>query len=552
MSVFQTANAILLFTLFSLCQGGDFGWVRGANYIPSNAAWDFFGPGVWNKSLIERELSFAADLRLNALRIRTSPHAFNSSTGAFRTNMASFLTMARTRNLSVMPTLFDTGDLTTFDATTIRSYLGAVTGDGAGRAPPWDAIMGYDACNECYFTAKGSASEAALAEHIAALGNLAAPHGWFVTTGIGTGGHVTTWPRELDQLHMPGLSLVSFHSYNGNQTDFDAGIGRLAQAAASAKLQLGFASEVANRPWDPVCGDLDVLRRRGLGFIFWELMQSQSGWAPPRCAGCPSYQGLLFPNGSAFSEEEVACVKQAALPAKKRIVDWVPVKWGMGSAQPPIFAPEAAWSVVSAGSAVLPWQDRAMRGQLAAFWIAEPINVTGIYDEVNPGTSKIDARGIVVTQRDNLVSASCHCAWQSGEGGVLTGSTIQNMRFSKERISQNGTVAANRTIQWSNGALWLPTTRGQRAPVALPTMTLVFTGVRVTLWYAALPGGATLEVHVDGKSTGQQIHTEAPELEVSASVDVVSGLDGAEHTLLLSVVHGSGSSLSISGFDVWH
>ena len=83
-------------------------------------------------------------------------------------------------------------------------------------------------------------------------------------------------------------------------------------------------------------------------------------------------------------------------------------------------------------------------------------------------------------------------------------------------------------------------------------MTLVFTGVRVTLWYAALPGGATLEVHVDGKSTGQQIHTEAPELEVSASVDVVSGLDGAEHTLLLSVVHGSGSSLSISGFDVWH
>jgi hypothetical protein len=527
----------------------DFSWVRGANYIPSNAAWDFFAPDVWDEALVDRELGFAADLRLNSLRIRTSPHAFNTSAGTFRANMHTFLGMARARNLSVMPTLFDTGDLTTFDAAVYGSYLRAVTGDGAGRTPPWDAVVGYDVCNECFFTSKGSAAEAALAVHIAALGKLAAPLGRFVTTGMGNMGN---WPRELDQLRMPGLSLVSFHSYNGNQSDFDAGIERLAHASTSAQLQLGFASEVGNRPWDPLCGDLDVLRRRGLGFFFWELMQSQSGWAPPRCAGCPSYQGLLFPNGSAFSEEEVACIKQAAGPASERTVDWVPVKWGVDAArvQPPRFAPDDAWSIVSAGSSALPWQDRPIRGQLAAQWQATaPINVAGEYDEVNPGTGKVDTTGIVVTQSQNVVSASCNCTWQSGDGGVLTGCMIQNMRFTKRSIVQNGTVAANRSITWTNGAVWRPSAKEQRV-APLPTVTLVFVGARVTLWFAALPGGATLDVQVDGKSTGQHVRTEASELEVSASVDVASGLDSAdEHTLVLTVV--GGSALSISGFDVW-
>ena len=79
---------------------------------------------------------------------------------------------------------------------------------------------------------------------------------------------------------------------------------------------------------------------------------------------------FLFPNGSAFSEEEVACIKQAAGPASERTVDWVPVKWGVGAARvlPPRFAPDAAWSIVSAGSSALPWQDRPIRGQLAAQW----------------------------------------------------------------------------------------------------------------------------------------------------------------------------------------
>ena len=97
------------------------------------------------------------------------------------------------------------------------------------------------------------------------------------------------WPHELDQVSW--VSAVSFHSYNGNQTDMRSNIQWLRDKIKASNKTLAFASEISNRPWDPVCGDLAVLREERLGWFVWELMQSESGWASPRCTGCPSYQG---------------------------------------------------------------------------------------------------------------------------------------------------------------------------------------------------------------------------------------------------------------------
>lgn len=343
----------------------DFSWIRGVNYIPSTATWDFFTADVWDAALVERELGYAHDLGLNALRVRASPTAHAAGPSAFAGNMATFLGLAKDRNMTVLPVLFDTGDLLKYDAD-LDAYFAALTSNGT-FSPPFDAILGFDVCNECYFTNASDGREDALRAMVRRVGSLTKPHGKITTTGLGNMG---TWPHELDQLGMPGMDVVAFHSYNGNQTSFDRSISSLGRWAGLAKLPLGFASEVGNRPWDPLCGDIAVLRRHGLGFFVWELMQSQSGWLKPRCDGCPPYQGLLTPNGSAVVAEEVACIRDAARPLSAQEVQWVPAASAVGGGQlvttPPVFLPASRWNIVSAGEHILPWQDKAMRGQLDA------------------------------------------------------------------------------------------------------------------------------------------------------------------------------------------
>ena len=93
----------LLFLLLTSATASDFSWVRGANYIPSTAQWDFFtddpqccdGAGfVWDPLLVARELSYARTvLNLNALRVRASPASYARDPAAFAANMGTFLSL---------------------------------------------------------------------------------------------------------------------------------------------------------------------------------------------------------------------------------------------------------------------------------------------------------------------------------------------------------------------------------------------------------------------------------------------------------------------------
>lgn len=56
--------------------------------------------------------------------------------------------------------------------------------------------------------------------------------------------------RTLSRNH-PQVDVVSFHSYNGNQTDLALQIAKLRKVAEAAGKPLGFASEIMNRPVDP-------------------------------------------------------------------------------------------------------------------------------------------------------------------------------------------------------------------------------------------------------------------------------------------------------------
>lgn len=96
---------------------------------------------------------------------------------------------------------------------------------------------------------------------------------------------------------------------------------------------------------------------------------SHSGWGVAKCDGCPIYQGLLWPNGSALSAEERSCVRGDGE------VLWVPLQLPPTPAPPPSvlgrrkwpswvrMQPYRAWLGVDGGTAFLPWQNKPVRGQ---------------------------------------------------------------------------------------------------------------------------------------------------------------------------------------------
>lgn len=289
-----------------------------------------------------REIGWAAALGLNAVRVRASPTAYRADPQRFASNFHAFLVILATHQMVALPVLFDTGDIGKVaskeeNVTFLEQYLRAAVGAHADSPQ----ILGFDVCNECYFTGHGAQAQlealkqligavhglaprgcpprgaqwdSALAWSALALNNPASAArtgrysaGKFTTTGMGDYG---LWPGEMEQADW--VDVVSFHSYNGNQTDFHRNVQELRGKATAAGKVLGFASEVMNRPWDPLCGDLAVLQAEGLGWFAWELMISDSGWGVPKCKGCPIYQGLLWPNGTAYNEEELSCIRAAA------------------------------------------------------------------------------------------------------------------------------------------------------------------------------------------------------------------------------------------------
>ena len=143
----------------------NFSGVRGANYIPSspaNVSWDFLAPdALYDAAVIAREVGWARSvLNLNALRFRASPGAFAKDPAAFERNLERFIAVARANQLRLMPILFDTGDLLKplVNNTAVEAYLKVVIKAHADD----DTVMGYDLCNECYFT---SATKDPGAEH---------------------------------------------------------------------------------------------------------------------------------------------------------------------------------------------------------------------------------------------------------------------------------------------------------------------------------------------------------------------------------------------------
>ena len=279
------------------------GTVQGANYVPSystNDVKDVFRPGFWNTTVVDRELGYASRLGINSLRVFVGHggYASDNKTAEFLANYVSFQRLAKARGLSLLVTL-GTGERSPFGtcAETI-SFVNAIVG---AELP--GAVIAYEADNEptadmidflvnCTLPALNTASRNPDVD---------------ISVGLAHVGQVTL-VKDL-------VTTLNWHSYNGK----DNGGGLYGEVHELQKYVNKFTppkqlvlTEYLARPAQPLAAVFPVLRANGVAAYSWALIivDCTSHWNMPVAPGDPPFQGLLWPNGSAYDElEEVECLR---------------------------------------------------------------------------------------------------------------------------------------------------------------------------------------------------------------------------------------------------
>ncbi len=296
--------------------------IRGVNYIPSNAVnptqmWLEFDPAT-----IDRELGFAEALGLNSVRVFIQYVAYEDDAALLLDRLDAFLELARGHGLSVMPVLFDDcwlsepflgdqapeprpglhnpywqsspGNLRM--AVAARPALRRYVEDLLGRFGGDRKIIAWDLYNE----PQARDSSVALVRDVFAWARSAAPSQPLTAC----------WYGAL-------LSdITSIHFYVCPTREPDE--ARRAIESAKSFGRPVVATEALGRPNHGELREiLPLFNESRIGWYLWELMigadQTRYQWPnSPPVADEVVFQGLLFPDGTPYSEDEIVLIQRAA------------------------------------------------------------------------------------------------------------------------------------------------------------------------------------------------------------------------------------------------
>ncbi len=298
---------------------GRFESIRGVNYVPSNAVnatqmWLEFDPIT-----IDRELRFAEALGLNSLRVFIQYVVYEDDATRLLERLDAFLELASGHGLSVMPVLFD-------DCWLAEPFLGDQAPEPRPgiHNPYWQSspgkrrtslafrpalrryvedllsrfggdrrIIAWDLFNE----PQSTGSSVALTRDVFAWGRSVAPSQPLTAC----------WYGAL-------LSdITSIHFYVSPSGEPDEA-RRVIESAKSFGRPV-VATEALGRPNHGELHEiLPLFHESGIGWYLWELMigadQARYQWpnSPPVAEGIV-FQGLLYPDGVPYSEDEIALIQ---------------------------------------------------------------------------------------------------------------------------------------------------------------------------------------------------------------------------------------------------
>lgn len=330
-------------------------WIVGCNFVPSSAVnqLEMWQAGTFDLPTIQRELSWAAGLGMNAVRVFLHDLAWHVDPAGFAARFDRFLAATAGRGIRAVPVLFDDcwhpdpapgpqpdpvpgvhnsrwvqspGVTAAVDPACegrLRAYVQGVI--GAHRAD--ERILAWSLYNEVgnyYLPAMSLPPLARASRMIGAAFSLAlgaAPTLPLLRSTF-------AWARELEPLQplttpvyldrarfndeLAGLSdIVSFHDYRP-VADLERRIRRLREHGRPLLCTEFMARTSGSR----FATHLPVFRREGVGCFCWGLVsgRTQTIWSWKHPPGSPEpevwFHDILRPDGTAFDPDEVATLRK--------------------------------------------------------------------------------------------------------------------------------------------------------------------------------------------------------------------------------------------------
>jgi acetyl esterase/lipase len=301
--------------------GDDLSWMRGANYVPSYAKNDIQQWMEYDPAVIDRELGYAAKLKLNTVRVFLNVAVFEKQPEKFLADFDNFLTLADKHRLKMMPVLFDS----CFDPqeVDVNNYKGKnwIPSPGFPRLGDKDwpamekfiaAVVGkhrddkrivlWDVMNEPESTRRWHKPE----DRKVIVDFLR----WALQR---TKQEKPVQPLGVGWAYSKNIPLVAdlcdvliIHNYlpiDGLAAD----IRQIKEMGKSMNKPV-IINECVGRPKQPIEEALPVIAKEKVGWCFWELMIGSTQFAQGRMP----YQGHIYPDGKCFSATEVAAILNPA------------------------------------------------------------------------------------------------------------------------------------------------------------------------------------------------------------------------------------------------
>jgi hypothetical protein len=322
----------------------DTGWLVGCNFTPSTAGnqLEMWQAATFDPETCDRELGWAASLGMNCVRVFLHDLLWEVEEQGFLDRVESFLEIADSHGITVMPVLFDgvwnpnprlgpqpdptpgvhnsmwvqgPGAAVLSDPSrwpALKAYVDAVVTRFARdhRVGCWDLFNEPDQANAISYPRDEIAHKARLTDQL--LGQVfdwaqAVDPDQPLTAGVFVGvSGATERASSLNRTMLSRSDVISFHSYSPRKR-LETSIAHL-----SAYERPLLCTEWLGRSVGSTVDLLEVFRQHDVGAFNWGLVDGRTqtkfpwtSWLRPSKTTDPWFHELLHPDGRPYSENEV-------------------------------------------------------------------------------------------------------------------------------------------------------------------------------------------------------------------------------------------------------
>ncbi len=316
---------LVLLILGALCSSrlvaaepGDFSDMRGANYVPSYARNDVQLWMDYDPAVIDRELGYAARLKLNTVRVFLQFAVYEQDPQKFLENFGNLLCLCQKHDIRMMPVVFDScfgefPDLKNYPkkdwmANPGQDRLGPehwpalekYVADVVGRHKDDKRVVMWDVMNEPMVTSHARNEEGRekiwkFLDHMLDVMRDQRPS-QPMTVGFSRS---TLLDRVNDK-----IDVLSWHNYTGDMKELRADVRRVVQWGREQGKPV-VINEIARRNTrQDFWKFMPVLADQQVGWCFWELMLGKTQFS----RGENPIQGVVYPDGTCLDAREVAAI----------------------------------------------------------------------------------------------------------------------------------------------------------------------------------------------------------------------------------------------------